>query len=46
VRNGLEMVFGGDLFLDLLGKTFINLDHLGTFGADEMMMMAVVIFPD
>lgn len=46
VRHGLEFVFGGDAFLDFFGKTFSNLHDFGTIRADQMMVVAVVIFTD
>lgn len=44
VGDALEMVFGGNLFFNFLGETFINLDHFRAFGANQMMMMTIVIF--
>ena len=42
VRHGLEAVCRRDAFLDFAGETFLNFNDLRAFGADQMMMMAVV----
>ena len=46
VGHGLEAVFGGDSFFNFSEKTFLNLHDLRAFGADQMMMMAVIVFPN
>jgi hypothetical protein len=46
VRHGFEFVFGGDLPLNFFRKAFFNLNDLGTIRADQMMVMAIVIFTD
>jgi len=46
VCDGFEAVFGGDALLDFFRKTFFNLHDFGTVGANQMMVMAVVIFTD
>lgn len=46
MRHKLEFVFGGDALLDFFWKTFFNLHDFGTIRADQMMVMAVVVFTD
>ena len=46
VSDSFKTVFGGDLLLNLAGKTFVNLHDFGALRANEMMMMAVVVFAD
>src|SRR5260221_11594501 len=42
VRDGLEAVPRGNIFLQLPDKTFLNYHHRRTPGANEMMMVPVV----
>jgi hypothetical protein len=44
--HGLEAVSGGNLFLNFRRKTFFNFHDFRTFRANQMMVMAVVIFAD
>src|ERR1700685_3207316 len=46
VRHGFEFIFRRNPVLDFLRKTFFNLDYFGTIRANQMMMMAVVVFAD
>src|ERR1700722_17078798 len=46
VCHGFEFVFGGDALLNFFWKTFFNLDDFGTIRANEMMVMAVIVFTD
>jgi hypothetical protein len=46
VGDGFETVLSGDPFLNFLREAFFNLHDLRTFGADQVMVMAVVILAD
>jgi hypothetical protein len=46
VGYGLEAVLRGDPFFNSFRKAFFDLHDCGTFFADQMMMMAVVVFAD
>jgi hypothetical protein len=44
VGHAFETVRGGNAFLNLARKTFLDFDHLRTARANQMMVMAVVTF--
>jgi hypothetical protein len=44
VGHGFEAVSGGDSFLNFLRKTFLDLHDFRALRADQVMMVAVVVF--
>ena len=42
--DGFEPIAGGDPFLEGFGKAFFDFNDLGAFGANQMMVMAIVPF--
>jgi hypothetical protein len=46
VGDGFEAVSGGDSFLNYVREAFVNLDDFRALRADQMVVMAVVVFAD
>ena len=46
VSDAFKAVFCRNLFFNFPGKAFLNFDNFRTFGANQVVMMAIVVFTD